>query len=769
MSSIRTALLILLLLIAPAAAQDAQKVAEVRFVGLRSLSSAYVKKQLKLVEEQPFTRDKLNEDLRRLAELGLFESVDVATEVRADGVVITYTVSEARLIADVTAVGFANLDFDGEVRPQLRLEAGKPFSDYFERLDRERVEALYRDKGYMFAHVQVNTRLDEERDPPALRVRFRVEEGPLVSLETIRFVGNATFSARQLKRVMTLQESSWPRWLFRETFDPRTLSRDLITLSRFYQQKGFLDAQVALGDLEYSPDKREMAIEIHVEEGRRFKVGKVSISGNQLFTVEELINRMKLRPGAFYDEEQLLSDQGKIRDLYGDNARIRARISVQKVTAQKEPVIDLVLKVDEGRRFHVNRVEVRGNEVTKDEVIRRQLRLYPGDPFNLFELRKSYRRLLSLDYFDSVSFTEEDSGTDGLRDLIVTVKEKASTGNVLFGVGVNSNVGVVGEISLTERNFDISRWPRGWKDVGDTAFKGAGQLFQISVQPGSEVSSGSIRFREPAVYNSDYGLDLGFRATDARKVRSRAFAERRVGGSIGLSRQLTDSMSVKLTYSLMNVSLSDIDGDAPEDVREFEGGGTLSTLGFDWGLDERDNRVLPTKGYRLGAGIAMTGVALGGDFDYFKTTLRASKYFTTHRTKDERPYVLTLSSALRNAFDAGTDVPVFSRYYLGGHGSVRGFEAFSISPREDGTVVGGTTAFLFNIEYSIPLYEETLRLVTFADFGHVDGLRASIGFGFRVKVPALGPVPLALDFGIPVRKEDEDETQIFSFSLGRGF
>lgn len=774
--SIRRFLRLLLVLVAalgalPPAAhaqsgpRDGQPVKELVFVGNTTVSDAFLERQLKLVPGETYSADALNRDYKRMAQLGFFLNVEVATEQVTGGVKITYTVTENLIVGEITAVGFESLTFRGDVKAQMRLKVGRPYSAYLARLDKQRLEQLYSNEGYPFANVRVLTR----EKPPKIEVRYRVDEGPKVDLWNIRFEGNAAFSDRELKKQMQLEESGWLPF-FREEFDPDLLREDLIALLRFYRQKGFLDAEVALSDINYNDDKTRLSIDIAISEGPRYRIDKVDFVGNKLFTTTELRNRLQMEPGSPYDEELLLQGKSKIEQLYGDNARITARVSIGQIFPDQGSKVSLVVQIAEGERIFVEGVDIRGNEVTKDRVIRREILLLPGDPFNISKVRKSNRKLLSLNYFDSVNFDiqKPQSGDEAARDLIAEVVEK-STGDITFAVGVTSNAGLVGELSLRERNFDISRLPTSWSDfIGGNAFKGAGQFFQIQLQPGTEFNRFALTFREPSVAGSPYSFGVELFGT----LREReTYDEQRFGVRLSTSRRFyRDEMRVGVILNLERVNIENVAADAPLAVEEVEGDNLLGSVTLTWSWDKRNDPILPSAGYRLGASLELAG----GDFTYVKQSLRGSYYYTTHFTKDRRPYILTTSARLGIG---GGDIPIFSRYYAGGFGSVRGFDFRSASPRQDGEIVGGEGLALLNFEYSIPLVEEYLRMVTFLDLGAagedvgdaLSEMRAGLGAGIRVRLPFLGPVPLAIDFAVPLREREGDETQVVSFSLGRSF
>lgn len=750
-----------------------------------------------------FDREVLNRDIKRLHELRFFSYIDAKIEALPGGLKITFTVVENVEIGEVSLIGLEELD-EEELREKMRIKAGKPYSTYMADLDKHDIEVQLRDKGYPFAHVRYLERKKPPEDPTSVDVRFIADVGPYTSVERIEFVGNASFSASELKGYMQLEENSRIFWFWTEEFDAALLQKDLVNLQRFYQDRGFLDAKVALSDVRYSLDKRKMTVEIHVDEGSPYLVDKVDIyvgkemldksAKHALFTRDELDDRLGLRVAMRFDREQMRKDFQAIDRLYRDNGRFGVELGNNVTvhleddpntpTVNEAKTVSLVYSIDEGNRMFVNRVNIEGNELTREDVIRREIKLFPGDPLNQTKIDQSKKRLINLDYFSSIDIDAKPTADNAqkARDLLVAVTEK-DTGKLVFAAGVNSNLGLSGEVSLTQENFDISKWPTSWKDfVSGNAFKGAGQFFQISLNPGTQYNEASITFIEPSFMGSPYRL--GTRLETSLTSRD-THDERRIGGELFTGRRLPfrDKMRVDGGYSIEHVDVSSVDDDAPKSIKDVEGGNVLSALKAEYSWDERNDTILPSRGFRLRTGVELAGTFLGGDFDYVKNNYRAEYYHTTHKTKDGRPYILGIHGQLGLGFETGTDIPVFSRYFAGGFSpngySVRGFKPRSITPREgpDEDPVGGNYLAIANVEYSIPLVEEYIRLVTFTDVGSVgldagdlgSEVRASIGMGFRVKVPLFGPNPIALDFAVPLSKQDGDKTQVISFSFGRSF
>jgi outer membrane protein insertion porin family len=300
------------------------------------------------------------------------------------------------------------------------------------------------------------------------------------------------------------------------------------------------------------------------------------------------------------------------------------------------------------------------------------------------------------------------------------------------------------------------------------AFRGAGQLFQIVLEPGTELQRYRVDFREPHLADSDISLSLsGFFFQRQRD----SYDERRIGGNIGFGKEIREDLHAFLNLRMEAIDISDVDADAAEDVFDVEGNSTLTSAEVGLLKDTTDSIFFPTEGYRLRGSVEQAG-ALGGSYTFTRFELDGRRYWTVTQDVLDRRSVLAVRGHV--GFISG-DAPIFERFYAGGQGSLRGFEFRGVGPHEADTFIGGDFLALASAEYSFPLFEKNLTGVFFLDTGTVEediGLstwRASAGFGIRFTVPFFGPVPFAFDFAVPIAKDDDDETQVFSFTIGTAF
>ena len=741
---------------APAqAAEGPDTVVEVRVEGNQALTPREVLSHVKTRAGATFSEELIRADEQALLKTRRFENV-VATKAQTDkGVIVTFRVAERPLVESVTFQG--GKVFTGKQLAQaVTLAAGDPIDRFQIDSGARAIEAKYRSKGHHAASVTV--------DPDALqqrRVVYRIVEGQQVFVRAVRFNGNNTLTARELRGAVKTRKRLWP--FITGAMDDETVDRDVLDLKTHYRDKGFLDVQV---DRELGFDGKKAVVTFLIEEGVRYRIRKAVFQGAAVFTEAELGGDLDLVPGAFYDALALRRDVQHVQDRYGEIGYIYAGVGTRIVYTETPGLIDLVYNIEEEGQFRVGRIEIRGNDLTRMNVIRRQVQFYPGQWYNTVAARQTEQRLKESELFDRAEITPFGEAP-GVRNALVEVSE-AKTAHFIIGAGVSSSAGLLGNISYTENNFDILAWPGSWRQVAQgRAFKGAGQVFSISAEPGTEFSRFKVAWREPYLFDKPYSLGTtAFLFTSGRET----YDETRYGGILSLGRRYKNRWYGEVSTRAEAVEVSGLSHDAPPDVVKVEGTTPLLGVKALLAKDRTDSTWLPSKGDR----IVMSYEHVFSDFNFDVVNGDYHVYRTIYVDPLDRKHIL--AGRLSAGYILG-EAPVFERFYGGGLGSIRGFRTRGISPRQGPTheVVGGQFLTFIGGEYSYPLVGEQLRGVVFLDTGTVEsdaslgGYRASVGFGVRWHVPFMGSVPMSLDFGFPLVKDAQDDTQIFSFSMGWRF
>ncbi len=737
-----------------AGAGPSNTVIEVRVEGNKILSDSAVLSDVKTRSGQPYSEKVVRDDEQRLLKTRRFDNV-VATKTQTDkGVIVTFTVTERPLIETVQ---FRNNKVfkDSSLAGLLPFGQGDPVDRYQIIRGAEAIEGKYRSAGYH--HVKVTPPPQGSRE-----VVYTITEGSKTYIRKIRFAGNSAFGARRLKGVISSRKRFWP--FITGVLETETVENDVVDLRHFYRSEGFLDAKVGC-EKQFSADKKKVVLIFGIEEGPRYRIRKTVFHGVRVFAADEIRKDLKLVAGAFYDGLSAHRDLISIRNSYGEIGYIEIAVTAKTRYTDKPGEVDLVYTVAEGRQFRVGRIDIRGNDVTKMNVIRRQLRLEPGQLYNTVAADESRRRLLETDLFEMEKVTITPYGDEpGVRNALVEVTE-TDTGRFMIGAGLSSNVGPFGSIALTEKNFDIFAWPKSWDDVRrKRAFRGAGQILRLSAEPGLEFMRFSIDWREPYLFDKPYTLGTrAFAFTTGRE----SYDETRYGGIVSLGRRFKNRWYGEVAGRIEGVQVDDLDDDAPKDVRDVKG--TTALMGVKGTLirDRTNSRWLPSKGDR----IRFSYEQVMGDFNFGRANTEYRIYHTVYTDATERKHILAGRAAAGAIFG---DAPVFERFYGGGLGSVRGFQFRGISPRQgiDDDPIGGDFKVFVGGEYTFPIIGKNLRGVVFLDSGTVErnieinNYRVSAGFGLRLQMPFFGRVPMSLDFGFPLNKTDKDDTQLISFSIG---
>jgi outer membrane protein insertion porin family len=493
----------------------------------------------------------------------------------------------------------------------------------------------------------------------------------------------------------------------------------------------------------------------------------VALEGVQRFAPSYLEKQMDLAPGKPYTAEIVRHDIETVRENYGEvgfiDVFIRPVVDFTDVPGQ----VDVALRVEEHTPVKVGEIRVEGNRLTQDKVIRRELRVFPEEWVNTKLLDRAKRRLEGLGLFKpgSVQITTIPTAKEGIDDVLVRVEETETT-NLILGAGISSNSGLLGNISLINRNFDISDVPKSWQQFWrGESFRGAGQTFQIVLEPGTELQRYRVDFREPHLWDTDYSFSSSLFYFERGRD---TYDEQRVGLNFGFGKEIREDLQAFVNFRLESINITKVEAGVPKDVLDVKGSNALASVEVGLVKDTTDSLLFPTEGYRLMGSVEQAASSPS----FTKFTVDARKYWTVTRDVLDRRSVLAVRG--RVGFIPG-DAPIFERFYAGGQGSIRGFRFRGVGPRKGDTELGGDFMALASGEYSFPIFEKNLSGVLFLDTGTVEknisvsSWRAAVGFGIRFTIPFFGPVPFDLDFGVPVMKNKDDRTEIFSFSIGTSF
>lgn len=761
-------------LLAAAEGQKPAKVIDLRVQGNKRMSPQAVLASVKTRLGQDYNQSVVNGDKQRLLETGQFESV-VVTKTQTDkGVIVTFIVAERPLVTKLAFIG--NKAFkDEDLAKELPFNESDPLNRFNVGAGRDAILRKYKNAGFHNVSVKVGwTALTREK-----RAVYHIREGTAATVRKVTFEGNRHFIDLRLRQMVSTKARVWP--FIAGHLDLEQVDHDVTSLRNLYVSEGFLDCEVGRS-LEFSFDKKKVTVKFVIKEGGRYRVDRVIFKGNTVFSNEELARRLKLKRGEHFTSISLRRDITKLEDTYGELGYIEASVKASRqflppnapvppwaaaLEEFKPALLNVVFTINEADRFRFGRVDIRGNKVTQSRIIRRELRFFPEQDWNSKVVGQSRHRLLETRLFEEVTITPLKTADPRTRDVLVTVKE-GKTAEFLVGVGVSTNSGVLGSVSLTQRNFDLFAWPRSWGQfIRGQSFKGAGQTLRIVAEPGTEMMRFHLSWFEPYLYDKDYSL--GVKGFFWRRDRD-DYDEQRGGGVVTLGHRFKNRWYGELATRVVGVELDNLDNNIAEEIEDDAG--TSFLTGFKGTLvrDRTDSRWMPTRGdrFRFSYEQVVGDHTFGnfqGDYRYYRTLFLDAL---------DRKHILATRLAAGSIVG---DAPVFERYYGGGIGSIRGFEYRGISPRGENTddAIGGDFMFFAGAEYTFPIIGRELKGVVFMDSGTVEDsftvstYRVSAGVGLRWVIPMLGPVPLSLDFGFPISKHGDDDTQMLTFSLGWTF
>lgn len=748
---------------------EGRPIVEINTTGNASLSVVNILSRVRSREGQLFSTDVAAEDSRRIAEI---EGVDYAYyNVRGadDGVKLTFVVVEKNVVRKLSLIGNEKFSDDALIK-QLDFARGDYLDMFLVAAGADAIEAYYKKKGFPEVEVEfdrIKTSYGE--------VEYTIDEGPRIKVKKIEFEGNNSIKSSELKSVIKTRTREWLLWP--SYLNDEKIEGDITRIEQAYQKRGFLDAKVSV-EKDYNAKRDAVGVTFVVDEGQIYIVSGISIEGNEFFGESELRENLRLVDETFYSTERAEFDRRKIWARYAEKGFTDVEVVHRRRFAGGNKVA-AEFEVAEGDRYKIGKIEITGNTETHDKVIRRVLDEYdfkPGQWYNADiargtgdgELEKNVQRTVLT---ESALITPGEK-KKGWRDVLVNITE-GQTGAVIFGAGVDSSSGIVGQLMWEQRNFDITDYPESLQEllVGD-AFKGAGQKLRLSFEPGTEVTRYGIHFTEPYLYDRP----IGFTAAIQNYMRDReSYDEERVGGYLTFTRRYRNKWYVGLAIRVEEVDVDAIDSDAPQEIFDVSGSNVLLGTRIFAGRDTTDSRFNPTAGTNYDFGYEQ----VYGDFDFGVVSGTHRWYYTLYEDLAERKTVL--EAKLHGATIVGSDAPVYEKFYAGGIGSIRGFEYRGVSTRGEALnnpnvkddPIGSDWILTGSTELVVPLTEaETVSGLLFVDSGLIDtgGIRSAVGTGIQILIPQwFGPVPMRFEIAAPLTKEDDDDTQVFSFSVGRLF
>ncbi|MFA6216492.1 MAG: outer membrane protein assembly factor BamA [Candidatus Omnitrophota bacterium] len=743
---------------------EAKLVTALDVAGNKSISTNTILSKMKTRVGSPYQETVINDDLKRLYLLGFFSDIKIDTEDYRGGVKIIISLVERPIIEKITFSGIKRLGMkDAKIKEALKSKETQ-YLDYPSLADDlKEIKKLYEKKGFSQIEVKHDVSIDKEKNKA--RVEFSVSEGKKIRVKEIFVEGNKNFTDQRILKIMKTKKA----WLFNPgALKEDVLKEDLERIKAFYHRNGFIDAVV---EDEVRPDKVRpfLYLSIKIKEGEKFLVGTVVVKGNQDVKESEIFLKIKGSiPGKVFSQEILRDDITDIQGLYFDRGYISVQIQEATSLNPKTGRIDIILTIVENEIAFVDKIKIKGNIKTKDVVIRRELRIKPGERFDGEKLRRSKERLQNLGFFEDISYDKEDTSIPNKKDLVVEVKE-TKTGSFSFGGGYSTVDQFLGFIELEQKNFDWRNFPY---------FTGAGQNLKLRFSAGTVTDGFDLSFTEPWMFNQPIsaGFDLYKHTRKRESDIGYGYDENITGGDLRIGKELSEYVKGDVKYRFENIKIGNVDDSASQDLKDEVGQNNLSSMEFALSYDSRDNVFDTNKGDLLSGSFECAGGPFGGDKNFTKFYGRASHYIPLFRNSNLE---LRARVGTANAFGDTEKVPIYERFFAGGAYSIRGYNERKVGPIDIATEdpLGGDSLMIGNLEYTYPLFN-FFKVAAFYDVGNVwskagdmgdGGFKSGVGVGVRIKTP-IGPI--MLDYGIPLNKEPGKETKgngRFHFSMSHGF
>ncbi|MBR7159307.1 MAG: outer membrane protein assembly factor BamA [Alphaproteobacteria bacterium] len=737
-----------------AQSEDVERITEITVSGNQRIENETILSYMRLDKGDVISDKTMNRALKNLFNTGLFADVNL----EKDGTVLKVAVKENPIVNQLFFDGNKRMQ-DEQLIDEVQLKPRVIYTKSKAQKDVERLVSLYQ-RGGRFG-VTIEPKIIE-REQNRVDVIYEIDEGPTTYVRKIIFVGNKAFSDSTLQDNIMTKEDRWYRFLSTtNTYDPDRMAYDKELLRRFYLSKGYIDVEIETAVAELTPDKEAFFITFTLKEGKRYKIGKVSMKTTlEGLDTEALQKDFPIVTGDWYNADKVEDVIQNITDAVGNLGHAFVDVTPNIKPVEGTNIVDIVFDIKEGARVFINQININGNVRTRDDVIRREFRVVEGDAFNSAKLRRSKQRIENLDFFSRVELdTKPVAGSPDKTDVDVTVEEK-STGSLTLGVGWSTYDGALIQTGISERNF-----------------LGRGQYLGFNVALAQKRTEYDISFTEPYFLGRDLaaGVDLFNMTHDLQDTSS--YDQSSLGGALRLSWSYNEELRQSVKYTLREDEISDVDPDASLYIKEQEGKALLSMVSQSISYDRRNSTIRPSDGYVLTLSNDIAG--LGGDDRFLRTDVYAAKYFPL---ADE--WTLAFKGHAGYILGFGQDVRINQRYFLGGN-DLRGFEQGGATGRDRASqdALGGDWVLTGTAELIFPLglpQEMGVRGRLFTDVGatgeppdtgkytidYSSKPRASVGFGISWDSP-MGTINI--DIAYAVLKEDYDKTEVFRLNFGSGF
>lgn len=742
------------------------RVDAIEFTGNRKVESEAILEKIGTRQDMMLDNYLLRKDLSRIYEMKYFEEVEAYHKITADKNILLFKLKEKPIISKITFSGNDEIN-DDDLKEQIKTKEFNILDISTLKNDVMLLQKHYEEKGYFLALATYSI---ADAQNGSVEVKFKIKEWDKVRVKKITFLGNKDINDEELKNFMQTREESYFSFLSGSgNFKEINFQTDVERLKYFYKTRGYLQINIQNPEVTASEDKKWIFITVRMQEGPQFSVNNISFNGELLFTEEEMMEKLKLKSGDIYNEENLRQDIQTLTEMYQDKGYAFANVLRTLEVVPGENKVDVVFSFEKGVIAYFGKIVMKGNTKTRDKVIRRELRIYEGEMYSGSKLRISKENVNRLGFFqqESVIFnTITRKGTDNVLDVEVSIKERP-TGQISLGAGYSTATKGFVQASVAQNNF-----------------RGLGQNINMNLSYSNRQQIYNVGFTEPYLFDTKWTAGADYYQTVSYFIRS--FVYKKHGGDVRVGHPIFEYTRLFLTYRYEDNRVDDVINEGIDPKVE---NGSASSLQASIIRDKRNNIFEPTNGYYTSGSLEYTG--LGGTMRWMKAEVEGRYY---------RPIIgdlvlRTRMNGMQLFKTTSRDIPRVERFSMGGARNMRGFNLEDIGPRrlaknlDTGNMeafnFGGLFSFLTTVELEHPIVKEAgLKWVIFYDTGNVwdtrpginndYSLRANYGFGFRWFSP-IGV--LRFEFGFPVNprkdrlgvKGDNEAGNQFNFDIGQLF
>lgn len=746
MPKIRIILILVSIIIAPALlfAQEQPLINSIEINGLKRIDEIAVKSKITQRAGEPISQEKTNEDIKSIFKMGYFDDVRAEIEPFEGGIKLIYVVKEKPAVVKIELQGNKEFD-DANLKEKLTITTGAIADAVLIQDNANKLRAFYEEEGYWLSRI---VPVVKTINPDEVSLTYQIEEGPKIKIKKILTEGNKAIASSKIKGGMETKE--W--WLFSFIsssgyYKKDRMESDIEKIRDLYFNNGFIKVVVGEPRIQLSDDKKGMFISIPISEGDQYRIASIDISGNKAFDSNSIRGRISMMPDKPFSKANLRKDIFSISELYSENGYALITVTPDLIPDESKKLVRISLKIDEGDRYRIGRIEIAGNTKTRDKVIRREVRLDEGDLFNSALIKRSYEKINNLNFFETVELIPKPKPEEKLVDVDIKVKERP-TGFFSVGGGYSSVEKFIAMVELTQGNLF-----------------GKGQFLKLRAELGGRTTYYDLSFRDPWFMDKPISFSTNIYKMTKEYID---YDKEATGFGISLGKRFSEYWWTDIAYNFENANISNVASDASDIIKDQEGKSTTSSITPSLVRDSRDNYLDTSRGSRNS--IYVTYAGLGGSNNFLKSEVDSSWYFPIGST--------TLMLRGRYGYATGVggkELPLYERFYVGGIYTVRGLGFGEAGPKDDesGDYIGGPNQLIFNIDYTFPLVSEIrLKGVVFTDIGSAFNafkemnLRHTAGLGVRWISP-FGPI--RLEWGYNIDKKEGEQPSRFEFAFGTFF